>query len=312
MSRRDDADAVEPLDLNGRFDAAHGIGVAAGPATIRVTARNPSPFTFQGTNTYVVGDGATCVVVDPGPDDGDHLAAIETAVAGRRVETVLITHRHRDHTDLARRAAEAFAAPIAASRILGGASVSDRSVAGTLDAAFDGGVAVDRLLDDGDRPNWCGLSWEAVATPGHTGDHMAFALPDLGLLLSGDHVMAWSTTVIAPPEGTMRAYMASLRKLLDRSETTYLPGHGGPVVKPRRFVQGLIGHRAMREAAILERLRRGDRFIPDIVAAIYAGLDPRLTGAASRSVHAHLIHLFENGLVLCDAPADAGSAFAPA
>jgi glyoxylase-like metal-dependent hydrolase (beta-lactamase superfamily II) len=266
------------------------------PLVRRLVAPNASPFTFNGTCTYIVGEGAVAIV-DPGPDDDSHFSALLAAVEGERVETILVTHTHRDHSPGAKRLRAATGA-----RVVGAAPfVAAGDGTAGLDSAHDRDYSPDAVLADGERLQGVGYSVEAVATPGHCSNHLCFALVGEGALFSGDHVMAWSTSVVAPPDGSMRAYMASLEKLRGRGETVYWPGHGGPVVEPERYVRALILHRRQREASILAALKEGPQTIPALVAKIYVGIDPSLTRAAGLSTLAHLEDLGERRLVAAEA-----------
>jgi glyoxylase-like metal-dependent hydrolase (beta-lactamase superfamily II) len=280
-----------------------GIPIQLEPLVTRVLAPNPSPYTFTGTHTYLVGI-TDLAVIDPGPADPAHLAALTAAIAGRLVRAIVITHHHRDHSPASRPLAAVTGAPV-----VGAAPVARAGDDGTVEAAFDADYAPDRVLADGDTVAGEGWTLAAVATPGHTSGHLAFALPESGALFSGDHVMGWSTSVVSPPDGDMGDYMASLDKLLGRDDRIYYPGHGEAVENPRRLVRGMLGHRKQREAQILRSLRdRGAHSVPTITRQLYAGLDERLLPAAERSVLAHLIDLAARGLVsghgeewLCDA-----------
>jgi glyoxylase-like metal-dependent hydrolase (beta-lactamase superfamily II) len=266
------------------------------PLVRRLVAPNASPFTFNGTCTYIIGEGAVAIV-DPGPDDDSHLSAILAAVEGETVETILVTHTHRDHSPGAKRLREATGA-----RVVGAAPfVATGDGTAGLDSAHDRDYSPDAVLADGERLQGVGYTVEAVATPGHCSKHLCFALVDEGALFSGDHVMAWSTSVVAPPDGSMRAYMASLDKLRLRAETVYWPGHGGPVVEPKRYLRALIHLRRQREASILSALGEGPQTIPTLVAKIYVGIHPSLTRAAGLSTLAHLEDLGERGQVVAAA-----------
>lgn len=273
-------------------EAPTGVALALEPLVTRVLAPNPSPFTYTGTQTYLVGTDRLAVI-DPGPDTPAHLDALIAAIAGRPVEAILCTHTHRDHSPAAAPLKAATGAPI-----VGCAPLSLDDAGPRADAAFDTGYAPDRVLADGERvtgPDW---TLTAVATPGHTSNHLCFALEETGALFSGDHVMGWSTTVVAPPDGDMAAYMDSLARLMAREQDRlYYPAHGEPIERPQRFVRGLIGHRKQREGQILRLLGQAPQPVPAMVERMYAGLDPRLTGAAGRSVLAHLIDLRARGLV---------------
>jgi glyoxylase-like metal-dependent hydrolase (beta-lactamase superfamily II) len=259
------------------------------PRIARVLAHNPSAFTYYGTQSYLIG-GREVAVVDPGPDLPEHLEALEKAIGGRPVAAIMCTHTHRDHSPAARPLAERTGAPI-----VGCAALALETVGPRADASFDGDYAPDRELGDGDSIEVDGASVTAVATPGHTSNHLCFAYG--GALFTGDHVMGWSTTVVFPPDGDMAAYLASLDKLRQREDRVYYPAHGQPVTNPQQYVRHLVGHRMQREKQILTLVREKPRAIPDIVANAYPGLDPRLVTAAGGSVFAHLLDLQRRGLV---------------
>jgi glyoxylase-like metal-dependent hydrolase (beta-lactamase superfamily II) len=262
------------------------------PLVRRVLAANPGPFTYTGTQTYIVGRGEVAVI-DPGPAEPDHVAALLAAVAGERVKAILCTHTHRDHSPAA--------APLKAAtgaELVGCAALVLDDLGPRADAAFDASYAPDRVLADGEVLAGADWSLAAVATPGHTSNHLCFALRESGALFTGDHVMGWSTTVVSPPDGDMAAYMASLDRLMAREDRVYYPAHGEPVANPQRFVRGLAGHRKQREGQILRLLREEVGAIPAMVERMYVGLDPRLHGAAGRSVLAHLIDLRDRGVVV--------------
>jgi glyoxylase-like metal-dependent hydrolase (beta-lactamase superfamily II) len=250
----------------------------------RILAPNPSPFTYTGTQTYVIGEGDVAVI-DPGPDLPGHLEALAAALAGERVAAILCTHTHRDHSPASRRLKAATGAPIVGCAPLSLADPGPRS-----DEAFDSDYRPDRVLADGEAV--AGKDWtiEAVATPGHTSNHLCLAFGEEGALFTGDHVMGWSTSVIAPPDGDMADYMASLDRLLARNDRIYYPAHGPAVEDPHAHVRRLIDHRRMREGQI-GHLQRGEGRIPAMVEAIYSAIDPRLHPAAGRSVLAHLLDL---------------------
>ena len=270
-----------------------GEHIVLAPGIARVLAPNPSPFTFTGTQTYLVGTDALAVI-DPGPDDPAHIAALLAAIDGRRVEAIVITHNHRDHSPGSRPLAAATGAPIVGCAPLGIDDDGPRA-----DAAFDRDYAPDRVLADGEALTGDGWTLTAVATPGHTSNHLAFALEGTGVLFPGDHVMGWSTTVVSPPDGDMTDYMASLEKLLGREQdSVYYPAHGEAVDNPRRLVRGLLGHRKQREGQILRLLRADITQVPAMVEKMYVGIDRRLFPAAERSVLAHLIDLRGRGLVI--------------
>lgn len=263
------------------------------PLVRRVLAPNPSPYTFTGTQTYVVGEaeGPDCAVIDPGPNEADHIDAIIAAVGGRRVLAIMCTHTHRDHSPAAAPLAERTGAPIVGCAPLVLAVDGPRS-----DEAFDPTYAPDRVLTDGEGMRGTGWTLTAVATPGHTSNHLCFALEESGALFTGDHVMGWSTSVVIPPDGDMGDYMASLEKLLAREDKVYHSAHGEAITRPRQLVRGMIGHRRQREAQILRLLGDAARPVSGFIPEMYKGLDPRLVGAAEMSVTAHLIDLEKRGL----------------
>ncbi|OLP58618.1 MBL fold metallo-hydrolase [Xaviernesmea oryzae] len=279
------------------FEPAHGQAVEVAPGVQRITANNASPFTFHGTNSYIVGR-QNVAVIDPGPEDEAHFAALMRALEGRRVSHILVSHTHRDHSPLARRLQAATGAPVLAE----GPHRPSRPLFAGEENPFaessDSDFVPDMALGDGAVIE--GADWRitAIHTPGHTANHLAFALDEAGILFSGDHVMAWATTIVAPPDGAMRDYMASLDKLLAREgDRIYFPGHGGPVAAPKPFLRALKTHRRLRERAIIDRLKAGDTTIDAMVRVIYATTDPRLHGAAALSVLAQLEDLVDRGLV---------------
>lgn len=255
----------------------------------RVLAHNPSAFTYFGTQTYLVG-ADELAVVDPGPDLLEHLDALELAIGDRRVVAIMCTHTHRDHSPLARPLADRLGAPI-----IGCAPLLLESSGPRADASFDPTYCADHVLDDGEALVVDGDPVIAVATPGHTSNHLCFAWR--GALFSGDHVMGWSTTVVVPPDGDMASYMNSLEKLRRREDRIYYPAHGSPVTNPGQYVRHLVGHRMQRERQILKLVKEQDRDVQDVVANAYPGLDPRLIVAAGGSVLAHLLDLERRGLV---------------
>lgn len=259
------------------------------PGIARLLAHNPSAFTYFGTQSYLIGEREVAIV-DPGPDLPEHLDALEQAIAGRPVAAIMCTHTHRDHSPAARPLAERTGAPV-----IGCAPLSLDVVGPRADASFDGDYAPDRVLADGEALAVDGEPVTAVATPGHTSNHLCFAYR--GALLTGDHVMGWSTTVVVPPDGDMAAYMASLDKLRKRDDRVYYPAHGPAVANPGQYVRHLMGHRMQREKQILRLVGEEPRAIPEIVVRAYPGLDPRLTVAAGGSVLAHLVDLERRGLV---------------
>jgi glyoxylase-like metal-dependent hydrolase (beta-lactamase superfamily II) len=283
---------MNELVFDREFAATAGTVERLSPLVRRVLCDNPGPFTFTGTSSYIVGSGRVAII-DPGPDDPAHLAALLEAVAGETVTHILVTHSHADHSPLARR----LAALTGAATYGYGAIAPDPAAGPRLDSGVDHDFIPGVKLAHGDAIEGPGWTLEALFTPGHMSNHLCFGLAEERSLFAGDHVMAWSTSVVAPPDGHMGDYMDSLRLLLDRDDRLYLPGHGPARAEPQQLVRGLIGHRRMREAAILARLRQGDRTIAQLVAAIYANIDRRLHGAAALSTRAHLDHLAERGVV---------------
>lgn len=278
------------------------------PGVRAIVADNPGPFTFKGTISYIVGHGQVAII-DPGPDDVAHVAALLDAVRDETVTHIFVTHTHRDHSPAAAKIKDATGAKVLAQGPHKPARPLHIGEIRRLDASVDLDFRPDITLADGEIVNGKGWTLQAVATPGHTANHMAYAFKEADLLFAGDHVMAWSTTIVAPPDGAMSDYMASLQKLAERSEPLYLSGHGAPVRDAPRYVQYLIRHRQAREASILHRLGKGAADIPTIVRAVYIGLDPRLVGAAALSVLAHLEELVARGAVVTEGPASIGGIY---
>lgn len=287
------------MEFDIKFDPAYGTGVPVADGVVRLTVNNPSAFTFYGTNTYVVGE-KTLAVIDPGPEDEAHFGALLRVIDGRPVSHIIITHTHKDHSPLAMRLKAETGAPILAEGPHRPARPLRLGELNPLDASADYDLQIDHLLADSEIIEGDGWALETVFTPGHTANHLCFGLVGTGVVFSADHVMAWATTIVAPPDGAMSDYMASLDRMLTRDDQLYLPGHGGAVTNPAPFVRGLKAHRKMRERAVLERVRADDRTIDAMVKAIYRDTDPRLHGAAALSVLAHLEDLVARRLVNAD------------
>jgi glyoxylase-like metal-dependent hydrolase (beta-lactamase superfamily II) len=294
---------ADDIPFNKKLDLAPDTVDEPVPGVRRVMANNPGPFTFKGTLSYIVGRGKVAIV-DPGPDDAAHIGALLDAVRGETVTHIFVTHTHRDHSPAVPAVKAATGATVYAEGPHRAARPLHIGEHNPLDSSGDRDFRPDVQLKDGEVVEGDGWAIEAVTTPGHTANHMSFALKDRGILFAGDHVMGWATSIVAPPDGAMSDYMASLDKLARRGEDLYFSGHGPAIPDARRFVNYYILHRKAREASILHRLGKGAADIPSIVRAIYIGIDPRLTGAAGLSVLAHMEDLVTRGLVETDgAPA---------
>ena len=284
--------AAMAIPFEREFDAPYEEPVRVSPLIRRVLARNPSPFTFKGTGVTIIGKGEVAVI-DPGPDDPEHLAALRAALKGESVTHILITHTHRDHSP----AAKALKAWTGAPTYGFGPHGSGRNEHPAVEEGGDRDFVPDIAVRDGDVVAGPGFTIECVHTPGHTSNHMCYALKQENALFTGDHVMGWSTAVVAPPDGDMGDYLASLKKLLARDDDILWPTHGGPVRDPKSFIAAYLAHRLKREQQILDSLRQGAILIPEMVDRIYLGLDPRLKPAAGLSVLAHLLLLAKQNRV---------------
>ncbi|WP_419913563.1 MBL fold metallo-hydrolase [Hoeflea sp.] len=278
------------------FDPAHGKAVTVAPDIQRITAPNAGPLTFHGTNSYIVGKDSVAVI-DPGPETESHHQALKTALEGRQVSHILVSHTHKDHSPLARQLAAETGATIVAEGKHRPARPLYTGEINPFQESSDTEFQPDIEAEDGQVINGDGWSLKVIKTPGHTANHAVFALENEDIVFSADHVMVWATSIVAPPDGSMSDYMASLDKMLERDDRLYLPGHGGPVNDPAKFVRALRTHRKMREAAVLDRLQKGDNNIADMVKVIYRDTDPRLHKAAALSLLAHLEDLVGRGAV---------------
>ncbi len=300
---------MTPIPFVSPLEVDYGTPVQVSPLIRRVVAENPSKFTYKGTGTYIVGRGRAAVI-DPGPLVEAHQDALTAALVDDEVTHIFVTHCHADHSPLAAWLHEQTGAPRLAFGPHGAIDPSDSVV---TEEAIDAAFAPDVRLGHGDSVTGNGWTIEAVHTPGHTSNHLCYALREERALFSGDHVMGWSTTVIAPPDGDMRAYVSSLRLLLQRHDHTYWPTHGGPITEPEPFVEACLAHRLEREQQVLEAVRGGLSEIPGIVADLYAEVPETLHDAAGRSVLAHLIMLIDDGAVVIDGDAPTvASRFHPA
>ena len=295
-----------PIPFNRALDFTYGEAARVTPLIRRVIAENPSAFTFHGTGTYIIGaerPDAAVAVIDPGPDLDGHVAALLRALGGQRVSHILITHTHRDHSPAAAALKAATGAPTY------GFGPHARYDGVGVEAGGDLDFVPDHVLADGVTVQGDGWTFEAVHTPGHTSNHLCFALREENALFSGDHVMGWSTTIVSPPDGDMQAYMNSLAKLRARGETRYYPTHGAPIDDPAAFVDALLAHRREREDQIAACLGTGIGSIPEMVRRMYADVDVKLHPAAARSVLAHLVHMVATGRAACDGSPGADSVY---
>lgn len=287
------------------FDFEYGRCDRLSPLVRRVVAPNPGPFTYTGTGVYIIGEGEVAII-DPGPVQDDHIAAIEAAVEGETVTHIFVTHHHLDHSPLAHPLAERFGCKVYG---YGPQAVAPAGGEIRLEAGDDVGFKPDVEIEDDEV--FQGGNWrvQALHTPGHTSNHVCYALLDENILFSGDHVMAWSTSVISPPDGHMGDYLAQLRRIRDRDFDRLWPTHGPAVENPRAFIQAYIDHRLDREQQILDQIAAGHSNIRDMVSVIYAAVDKRLHPAAAHSVLAHLIHMVETGRVHCEGTPQLSSEF---
>jgi glyoxylase-like metal-dependent hydrolase (beta-lactamase superfamily II) len=284
------------LKFNRALDVSYGVPTRLSPLVSRVLAPNAGPFTFKGTGVYLVGAGQAVAVIDPGPDLPEHVSALKHAIGARRIGHILITHSHRDHSPAAAALKAWSGAPVYG---LPDHAAPSRQE-GAVDEAHDHDFVPDVMVHDGMRIAGDGYVFECVATPGHTANHVCYALVEEKALFSGDHVMGWSTSVIAPPDGDMGQYLASLEKLLARDETLFYPTHGSPVADSKAWVRQLIAHRREREEQILQVLRSGACNAAQLVQRLYPDIAPGLHAAAAQQVNAHLLHLAEKGAVVRD------------
>jgi len=287
--------------FNLEFDPSHGNAVRIGDGIRRITATNSGPFTFHGTNTFIVGTDHLAII-DPGPNDPAHVEAILRAVGSAEISHIIVTHTHGDHSPAAatlkvKTGAKTYGeGPHRPARDL---FIGEKN---PFDASSDMDFQPDVILADGDTIEGSDWSLEAIATPGHTANHMCFALAQEDLLFSGDHVMGWSTSIVAPPDGSMSDYMASLERLMARSDGQLVPAHGGPVDRVSDYLSDLKTHRRGREQAVLDQLAAGEQIITDMVRAIYTEISEKLHPAAALSMLAHLEDLVSREEVVTQGP----------
>ncbi len=282
--------------FSSEIDFEYGVAMPLSPLVRRFVARNPGPLTFKGTNVYILGHGEVAII-DPGPDDDAHIDELLAALHGETVTRIFLTHTHRDHCGGLARLKERTGAVTCALRpgtALRGAfrkGAGGQPVSDFADISF----RPDFALSDGDIVKTESWSLQAVHTPGHAPDHICYYLPNENALFTGDHIMPWSTTVIAPPEGNMKAYMASLGRLSKRKDALYLPGHGGRVHQPAKLLRAYVLHRQWREKSILDLVRKGSSRVDELVPLLYPDSADEVKSAAALSVLAHLFHLVEKG-----------------
>ena len=302
------------MNFDRSLNVVPGLDVRLSPLVSRLLAPNPGPFTFKGTGVYILGGGRQVAVIDPGPAFPDHIEALQRAIAPRRVSHILVTHTHRDHSPAAAAlkawsGAKTYGLPLRPSHLSGATDTSPAgrfarggggpasAEEGMVDEAHDHDFIPDIAVSDGMLIGGDGFLLECVATPGHTANHICYALVQERALFSGDHVMGWSTSVVAPPDGDMGDYLASLEKLAARDDRIFYPTHGSPIADPQDWLAQLIAHRRMRQAQILAALARQEATIAALVEKLYPRIDAALRPAAAQQVAAHLEHLRARGRV---------------
>ncbi len=285
------------LTFDRSLDVPASVPVRLSPRVERLLAPNPGPFTFRGTGVYIVGSGESVAVIDPGPAIATHVEALQRAIGGRRVSHILITHTHNDHSPAAAPLKAWCGAPTCAAFEH---PLPRDAAEGVVDEAHDRAFVPDTVLRDGDILTGDGFTLQCVATPGHTADHMCYALHEEQALFSGDHVMGWSTSVVAPPDGDMGQYIASLEKLAARDDRIFYPTHGSPIPSPRDYLQELVAHRRRRASQIAAALAHGTHNLAALVEQLYPGIAPALRAAAAVQVKAHLDQMEKEGAALRD------------
>ena len=286
------------IRFNRNLDFEYGVLETVAPSVRRVVARNPSPFTFHGTGTYVVGHGQVAVI-DPGPALDEHIEALARGLRNETVTHVLVTHTHRDHSPGCALLRRFTPAPTYGFGPHGSGRPTTGEETEVVEEGADFEFEPDIAVRDGDVIECDGFSFECVYTPGHTSNHMCYRLREERALFCGDHVMGWSTTIVSPPDGHMGTYIASLSRLLDADDRTYWPTHGAPIRNPKPYVRWLIEHRRLRAYQVETCLRDGIDTIPEMVKRLYHDLPVRMHPAAARSVLSTIIHLVERGDVVC-------------
>ncbi|WP_310621004.1 MBL fold metallo-hydrolase [Flexibacterium corallicola] len=299
---------MNDLVYNRQFTPNYGVPVKINEHIHRITCQNAGPLTFFGTNTFLLGSNELAII-DPGPMNTAHLEALIAAIAGRPVKCILISHTHVDHSPLSRSLAEKTGAPIWGAPKHHRAPAFAEMPENPLEASADTDYEPDMVLEDGDEIIVDNIRVETLATPGHTINHLSFALPDSDIIFAADHVMAWSTTGVAPPDGSMTHYMNSLEKFIERDHCRFLPAHGGEVLDPPKYLRALKSHRQEREGAILKEINSGTGKIHEMVTSIYTDVDKKLHGAAALNVLAHLEDLVSRDLVICEGPLSLSSQY---
>ena len=281
------------IPFNRELNFEYGVCEHIAKDVRRIMAPNPSAFTFHGTGTYIIGSGSVAVI-DPGPNIPGHVEAILNALSGESISHILVTHTHLDHSPAVKLVKDATGAPSYAFGAHGRNLQSD-----TVEEGADFDFTPDHFVNDGQIISGEGWTVQGVHTPGHTSNHMCFSFQEENALFCGDHVMGWSTTVVSPPDGNMKSYMASLKKVAGRKESIFYPTHGAPILDPKSFIFALIAHREEREEQIIQCLKDGVSLIPEMVKRIYVDIDPKLHKAAGQSGLAHIIHLGETNRAKC-------------